>query len=296
VSAVTQTGATGKPPGEVLTQVPARRTQAALGSGVALEIVKGAPSIVGLTVDQARKVVADFDLTLVEPPPTKESDAPPGQVLKQAGPSGKEVTATVAIPFAIPVPNLTLPVLTVEAAAAKLAALRLGLEQIGTVETDATAGTIADQVPKANTKLPPGSVVGVKVAIPRVPLEITVPGITNRKLEQARATLEAAGLTLIVGGEETSPQPAGNVIRQTPETGRVPRKSSVSVVVALSPDATTTVVPDVRGLTVRTAKQRIEASKLKAANLAPTGIVADQSPLGGVRVPIDSEVRLVSAP
>ena len=79
----------------------------------------------------------------------------------------------------------------------------------------------------------------MRVAIPRVPLEITVPRVTGQKLEQARGTLEAAGLGLTVGGEETSLQPAGTVIRQTPETGtRVARNTSVSVVVSLSPDAT----------------------------------------------------------
>ena len=190
---------------------------------------------------------------------------------------------------------------TVEDATAQLVAARLTLEQIGTVESDTAPGLVADQVPKVNAKLPPGSVVGVRVAIPRVPLEIVVPRVTNRPLAQAQATLEAAGLTLALGGEETSPFPAGHVIRQTPDTGaRVPRNSAVSVVVALSPDATTTVVPDVRGLKDLIARQRLKAGKLNAVvetvpSSAPFGTVVSQSPLSGVRVPVGSEVRIVTA-
>ena len=155
VGTVKQINSTAKPlPGEVLVQDPPPRPVRPLGTGVALQIMQGAPNVVGLLFAEAKPVIEGFGLQLNDPI-KRESDAPVDMVLKQAGPVGSKVTLTLAIPFAIIVPNLT--GLTVEAATAQLAALRLGLEPIGTIESDATPGVIADQVPKANAKLPPAA-------------------------------------------------------------------------------------------------------------------------------------------
>ena len=67
---------------------------------------------------------------------------------------------------------------------------------------------------------------------------VEVPDLVGSMLEEAKRSLEAVGLTLVVGANEESDAPPGSVLRQAPEAGqRVEQGTSVIVTIAVEASA-----------------------------------------------------------
>lgn len=110
---------------------------------------------------------------------------------------------------------------------------------------------------------------------------VTMPDVRTLDVEAASSILSSMGLTVRTDGE-------GNlVLSQSPAPGvRLMRKSNVTLsttAFARSSVAGNTVVPDLRGLTVRRALNRLTMARLDA-RVDGSGIVVSQSPAPGEQV------------
>lgn len=174
------------------------------------------PNVLGLNVNEARRRVEAAGLVLGTPRRT-------GRVIDQQPGAGtlvsRESTVTVTLDAGVTVPNLL--GLTVEQA-------RQAVEQAGLVlDSPDAAGRIIGQRPRAGRSVARGRVVAVTVE--PIPVLI-VPDVVGMTVQQARTTLERAGLQL------DAPDIDGRVIGQRPRAGSsaVPG-TTVAVTIAVPP-------------------------------------------------------------
>jgi beta-lactam-binding protein with PASTA domain len=176
------------------------------------------PNVLGLKVDEARRIVEAAGLFLGTPRRTGRvtDQQPPAQTLVS-----RESTVTVTLDTGVTVPNLV--GLTVQEA-------RQAAEQAGLVlETPEAAGRVIGQRPRAGRSVPRGKVVAVTVE--PIPVLI-VPNVVGMTVQRARKTLERAGLRL------DAPDIDGDVIGQRPAAGSsaIPG-TTVAVTIAVPPTA-----------------------------------------------------------
>lgn len=196
------------------------------------------PSLVGLSVEQARKLTDAASLLLVfDSERVPDSDQiPPGTVIEQRPlggsrlHSGESVHATLSI-----APQKThVPVLmdsSLEAAKKSLeeAGLRLGKVQEATSPTVA-AGQVIESRPPAGAEVRKGETVHLTVSKGG---ELVVPNLRGMSAGGARATLDRAGLQLGSTRVAVDDNAAdGVVLRQSPPAGtQVQRGAKVDIVV-----------------------------------------------------------------
>ena len=170
--------------------------------------------------------------------------------------------------------------------------LRLVVRERRPVE-DGIDGTIAEQSPIAGSRLAPGSAVEVVVAqgVPKV----DVPSVVGQPLASARATLQAAGLT--VGAvSETGEGAPGAVTATSPAIGASVERGSV-VALTIAPEGIE--VPDVTGQHKRRARDAIEEAGFTVGEeryrfdaYKPGNIVLGQEPEAGGLAPPSSPINL----
>jgi beta-lactam-binding protein with PASTA domain len=302
VGAVTSQAEGGKP-GSITTQDPPAGIVLPLGSGIALTVVVGVPSLIGLTQDDARAVLDPLGLKLGSIA-SQPSSAPLGTILGQDPTAGSAadaatvVNVTLAAPIEVTVPNFTQ--LTIDAAQATATSAGLVVSVGGTAPSASAPGTIVSQDPIAGTLVPPGATVTVTTAVP-TPVQQTVPNLQGMDQGTATQAVSALGLVLAVTAQQPSDQAALTVVSQTPAAGSLVAPGTVvDVVVASPPDANTVLVPDVRGMASDAASAAITAAGLIVTVLsqpstATPGTVLSQSPLAGGRVPTGSAVSITVA-
>jgi cell division protein FtsI (penicillin-binding protein 3) len=122
---------------------------------------------------------------------------------------------------------------------------------------------------------------------------IAVPDVRMLQPLLAKRILEGCGLNSQTFGSGTI------VLRQSPEPGKKVEKNE-SIALILNSDSTVTTngtitVPDVRGMSVRRAMNRLVIDDF-SVKLQGNGVVASQLPAAGVRVPLGSEVLLQCEP
>lgn len=122
--------------------------------------------------------------------------------------------------------------------------------------------------------------------------EVAVPDVAGLQSDVARKVLESWGLIAEIFGE-------GIVVKQVPEPRTtVGRNSKVTLVLngktqKIANDEM--IVPDLRGLSVRRAVNRLAVDKLEA-KIHGSGIVIDQRPSPGVTVSVGASILLVCEP
>jgi len=142
-------------------------------------------------------------------------------------------------PYAVSVPNL---VNLSDADARKLvtkAGLTLKVSQV-IPNVNIPPQTIMDQDPSGGSQAPPGSVITVEES--GGPNSITVPNVVGGSLDDARGTLQQAGLTVgsVAQVEDASTTP-GTVVSQNPQAGaQTGAGVAVDLYVAVSPAAPST--------------------------------------------------------
>lgn len=301
VGAVTSQAAGGAP-GSVSAQDPNAGALTPLGSGIALTVVVGVPSLVGLTEDAARAVLDPLGLQFGQIS-SQPNAAPVGTILTQQPPAGSPANAdtlvniTVASPLQVAVPDFSGD--TIDAAQAGATQFGLVLLVGGTAPSEAIPGTVVSQDPAAGTEVAPGSTVTVVTAVPAPVLE-PVPNIVGMDQQTATQTLAALGLGLVVIDQIPSSQPPLTVATQNPPPGTPVLQGTVVDVELASPFGNTVIVPDVRGMDAGAATQTITAAQLTVTTLtapstAAPGTVLNQAPLPGARVPTGSAVSITVA-
>ena len=146
-------------------------------------------------------------------------------------------------------------------------------------------GRVISTQPGENTQLEKGGTVVLVVS--QGPEQVSVPDVTGDRENDARSTLEDAGLRADVSEEESTSQDPGTVLRQDPGSGqKVDKGSSVKLVVAKAPPEED--VPDVVDQQRDEAQQALEDAGFEVRvreetvdTLDQDGVVIDQDPAGG---------------
>lgn len=203
------------------------------------------PDLTGMTPSDAEATLRASGLTMVVGDPVEvaldtglvglvaEQDPAAGGTL----PAGSEVTVRLGKPRQVVVPDLI--GLTDAEASDAGAAAGVIVEIVGTVGTtdSALVGKVVSQDPAAGGAVDEGTGVSILIGVPVVP---DIIGLTE---EDARAAVEAYGLTLeVVGtGETTDTALVGKVVSQDPAAGaEVAPGTAVTVTLGVAPSTTTT--------------------------------------------------------
>lgn len=160
-------------------------------------------------------------------------------------------------------------------------------------------GQILDQNPAANTQLEEGGVVALVVSLGPT-LVALPPELVDKPVEEATAALTAAGFVVGEQIPQYSEEVAQGVVLQVgpdllPE---MPKGSTIPLVVSAGPAPRT--IPDLGGLTVDQARQRLEALQLNVTTQnrpseAPEGSLLGSDPASGQQVSRGSTVTLLVA-
>lgn len=130
--------------------------------------------------------------------------------------------------------------------------------------------------------------------------ECFVPHITKMSLKAARVKLKENGLKLTVALEEfNADYPKGTIISQLPEQGASVKKG-MSVRVTVSKGSASAEVPNLRGVTLREAKFKLEKEGLVMGDILwyndqnlPDGVIIESRPFAGTVMKLNAEVLLV---
>jgi serine/threonine-protein kinase len=198
---------------------------------------KSVPRVIGMNLEAAQAAIAGAGLTTDRADDVRHPTAPPGTVVWQdpppdvVVPQGSSVHLEVSQgPQRIPIPD----VVGYEQAIARNLMEAAGLTvSVDSAQTAAPKGVVVNTRPPAGRALVPGTRVTLVVSVgaPTIP----IPDLTGLTLEEARAVLEQAGLTLGTYFRRTSDQRPGTVIEQRPLPGTLGAPGvAVDVIVARS--------------------------------------------------------------
>lgn len=261
--------------------------------GGAIEV----PDVLGKDQAAAEQLLQSAGLKLGDV--TEEAtDAPAGTVIAQeprAGEKADEGSEVSLIlsggPAQTAVPDLS----GMTGDEAEKALSDVGLRAATTAEYDASIAkdSVIDQLPAAGEQVVEGSVVGVLVSLgarPTVP--VAVPSVQGQTRDQARATLNFAGLNALFVTASSSTVASGTAIEQTPLAGvKVAPDTEVLVLLSTGPAPTpsTVAVPNVVGKTSTAAQTALQSAGLrgvsyKTYSTRPKGEVVAQEPAARAQV------------
>ncbi|MGW1227890.1 Stk1 family PASTA domain-containing Ser/Thr kinase [Streptomyces sp. NPDC001515] len=253
--------------------------------GQTQKAAEGRLSDAGLDVKEVRRAYSDT----VDRGAVISSDPKPGGKIRRNG----SVTLVVSRgPEIVTVPDVT---------GVKLAEARRQLEKRGLVpgmvteefSEDAAAGEVLRTDPAGGAERHPDSAIALVVSKGS---PVDVPDVTGEDVEDARAELEDAGLTVEVASERvSSPQDAGTVARQSPGEGaQAAEGDTVTLTVSKGPRMID--VPDVTGKKIDEARSLLEDAgfevKVDRPFLSFSDTIASQSVDGGDRAPEGSTITI----
>jgi beta-lactam-binding protein with PASTA domain len=227
-------------PDVVLGQDPEEGRKLTKGGRIALKVSSAnitVPAVTGQTRENAIQILAKQNLVpkFVE----QDSDQPPGTVLGTfpgAGspvaklPSGgsPEIAVSVAREPAIPVPDVTTQ--NVFAAAATLQQAGFQVTPVERPSDTVPKGSVIGTDPPAGTPLPRNS--AVQLLVSSGPSEVTVPNMEGRTRAEAEALLhDLLGFGLRETLVNAGPGRSGKVISQTPNSGPLPKGSTIDLTI-----------------------------------------------------------------
>ena len=157
---------------------------------------------------------------------------------------------------------------------------------------------ITSQTPPAGSVVRKGR--NVSIGVNRPPEAARAPVLSGLPVDQAVSTARNVNLRLESISYAHSSQPAGRVIEQSPAPGeRVTAEAGLSIVVSRGPEPRRAVMPDLAGVTVEQARERLAELGLRSVQAVPSGVsfdapgvVASQEPAAGAEVTIGTPVLL----
>jgi beta-lactam-binding protein with PASTA domain len=275
----------------------------ALGLGAFLLLQPGqvtVPDVEGREVDAATRALERRGLT-AEVREVESDDVPPGRVVEQSPPAGREVSegSVVTLQVSSGPGQAAVPDVTGQSREEAEAALRdAGFEvrarprYSDSVPEDEVIGTN----PRAREQVTRGS--RVTMIVSRGTQPVTVPDVTGLERDAAVEAIEEAGLSAAVSERETRDEEPEQVLEQNPAPGteRTPG-ARVAIVVAVEPPEVE--VPDVVDLRIEEAIDELEELELEVrrrradvSTPEEDGVVIDQDPAAGEEVPPGSGVVL----
>jgi len=165
-------------------------------------------------------------------------------------------------PKVVTVPKVT--GLTEADATAALTRLHLVPKSVPQADATATPGTVITQNPASGASAHEGDTVTITVA--KAPRQVPVPSVIGQTVDEARATLKAANLTLGAQTQAASDTvPTGQIISQNP-TADTPVNQNTPVDVVISTGPSQVKVPDVTCFSYGHAKAVLAQAGLNIAN------------------------------
>lgn len=205
------------------------------------------PNIVGMHEDEARAKIEELNLAFNVTDRVKNDEFEPGEVIYQSVDadtkvkSGYPINVTISEgPDLVSVPLLKNKSLEEAEQLLKENGLRVGTIDPGFSDT-VPKGTIMQQDPEPLSEVAPGSRVNVVISEGPEIVNVVMPNVVNKPIEEARKAIVAEGL--IVG--EVTPQPSNNVDKdvvtwQSYEPGTTLESgTTVDLYISSGPDETT---------------------------------------------------------
>jgi serine/threonine-protein kinase len=254
-----------------------------------------APCLVGLDSASAAAAATDAGL-LMRVSERRTADDPSGLVLEQhPAPGaylgeGKEVEVVVS--------RGPPPVVLPDVAGKPVAEAQATLTQLGfvvAVESRFDESIAKDVVlltdPVAGGKASPEST--IKLIVSGGPAPVPVPDVAGKSYDEAAQILKSKRLGASRRDDFSDSVAPGVVIGTDPPSGQpAARDAAVNVIVSKGPQLVQ--VPNVKGLTVEAASQKLQAVGLvpDVQNYGPGKTVRAQDPDAGASVPIHSKITL----
>jgi eukaryotic-like serine/threonine-protein kinase len=255
------------------------------------------PNVVGDTLEQARAELEAEGLRVSTGEPVADRKVPQGRVAAQSIPAGRtarhrsviEINLSSGLPFVV-VPAIAGQ--SEEEALASLKRARLEPKVVRDTDEKVAEGEVIRSTPAGPARVQEGGTVTVVVS--SGPPKVAVPEVAGVRADEARETLESAGLTVRERREPSDEVEEGDVIRTEPGPGtQVDADGTVTLVVS-SGDSRVE-VPDVEGLDRDEAVRILDAAGLRATISVEDLFrrrVDDQDPDAGTEVDRGSQVRL----
>jgi beta-lactam-binding protein with PASTA domain len=185
-------------------------------------------------------------------------------------------------------------------AAAKTNLTKQGFSVATTTRTSSTvtAGNVISQSPSGGSQAAPGSTITITVAT--APTTVAVPSVVGKSLADATSTLVAAGLKVSSSTQAvTKPGQDGQVLSQSPQSGKAKKGSTVTLVVGkyTAPVKVPTVTgqPQAAATTKLTKAGFVVTTVNQTSSTVTAGDVISQNPAAGTPVAPGSAITLTIA-
>ncbi|MFE0378582.1 Stk1 family PASTA domain-containing Ser/Thr kinase [Streptomyces inhibens] len=219
------------------------------------------PNLVGKTLSEAKGFGKNGTFKVVENGRKACDNVKKGRVTEQDPKSGTEIekNGTVTVTLCTGQEQISVP--NVKGLTEDEARKELGDKGFTEIETkpvvsDRDPGTVADQDPAPNSKKTKNTTITLSIATASP--KATVPDVKGQDFAAAEKQLKALGFTVTRNDQEVSdPNQVGKVLNQTPNGNTQAEKNS-PVTLTVGKAAAQTPVPDVRGRTVKEAKQALQ--------------------------------------
>ncbi|MBT3151766.1 Stk1 family PASTA domain-containing Ser/Thr kinase [Streptomyces sp. CHD11] len=244
------------------------------GSGGVGNGTVAAPSFVGETKQSAQQLADNADVKVsFEEKPCEDQTA--GKICSQDPTAGTTVDKedTISLVVSTGAPKVAVPSVVgdqVEDAKAELESEKY--EFVVEVEEKVDAqepGTVLEQDPGLGEEVEKGTTVTLTVA--KEEAKSTVPDVTNRSCDDAKAQMTANDLVGNCTEEEVDdPNQVGKVLRTTPSANtQVDKNSQVTIVVGKAKQNEKVNVPNVNGQTLGDAQRMLQEAGLAVGNVGP---------------------------
>ncbi|HEY7874766.1 MAG TPA: Stk1 family PASTA domain-containing Ser/Thr kinase [Actinomycetota bacterium] len=255
------------------------------------------PSLVGLSKQRALNRAQGLDLKVEVVDKRHHPDIKRGAILSQDPDSGvlKE-GMTIKVVVSSGPPRWEVPSVvgaTLEAATTQLKASRFKVGGVERAYSTEPAGTVIEQSP-TDGKLPLGS--SVALVVSKGPETLSLPDVAGMSPSEAKSTLRSAGFAAEMTTDYSDTVEEGVVIGTNPPGGSaIAEGSPIEVIVSAGPRFEELTMPDVRNMSVDSARAQLEGMGLRVEVVEGcTGgtIVAETDPIAGTRIRENDKVAL----
>ena len=211
------------------------------------------PDLLNMTLEEAQKAIEGKDIKIAEEYETQPSDdVEEGHIIFQDPGANKSVKKNTEIKLVISSGNgdgdIEVPSvleMSYDSAAKLLKEKGLKVEKKTEDSDSVSEGSVIRQDPVKGSKVNAGDTVVLYVSTGSED-KISVPSLTGSSQSKAESSLKSAGLQVGNISKESSDQPAGTVIRQSPASGsKVSKGSFVNIVLSDGTETAPTETPKV---------------------------------------------------
>ena len=256
------------------------------------------PTLVGLPRAEATAAAEEAGLEAEVVDRMRDPEVPRGAIISQ-NPAGGAVEegSTIALVVSRGPPLVKIPGLVgvkLSTARARLAAAGLGAGKVTQQHSlEHEVGRVIAFKPNRK-RLPLGR--NVRLVVSLGPRTIEIPGVNGMKANGAAASLEKAGFAPVVKDAYSDDVEPGRVVAIEPGEGASAAEGSeVVVYVSIGPQYKEFKLPDVRGMSLRQARRRLEARNLRVnvrVSCDGGSTVVETDPLAGTTVRENQRIAL----